>query len=76
MESNQFRGSRAMMENCYMMLGIERNKDPDLTEDERNTSSFVLLEDRTFGTTARFPVFYSIKDGSYLEPTIAHLGGS
>ena len=75
-ESNQFRGSRAMMENCYMMLGIERNKDPDLTEDERNTSSFVLLEDRTFGTTARFPVFYSIKDGSYLEPTIAHLGGS
>ena len=75
-ESNQFRGSRAMMENCYMMLGIERNKDPDLTEDERNTTSFVLLEDRTFGTTARFPVFYSIKDGSYLEPTIAHLGGS
>ena len=75
-ESNQFRGSRAMMENCYMMLGIERNKDPDLDEDERNTSTFVLLEDRSFGNIAKFKVFYDVNTGDYLEPTIPHLGGS
>ena len=75
-ESNQFRGSRAMMENCFFLLGIERDKDPDLSEEERNTSTFVLLENRSFGWTARFKVYYDAKTGSYLEPTIAHLGGS
>jgi len=77
-ESNQFRGSRAMMENCYMMLGIERNKDPDLSEDERNTSTFVLLEDRSFGNIVKFPVFYDKTTGDYLEPTVSmpHLGGT
>ena len=67
--SNQFRGSRAMMENCYYMLGIERNKDPLLTEDERNTSTFVLLDDRSFGNTGRFPVMYNKETGAYIEPT-------
>lgn len=71
-ESNQFRGSRAMMENCYYMLGIERNKDPDLTEEERNTSTFVLLDDRAFGNTGRFKVFYNSKTGEYTEPPILH----
>ena len=74
--SNQFRGSRAMMENCYMMLGIERNKDTDLDEDDRNTSTFVLLEDRTFGNNVAFPVYYDKTTGSYDEPTVPHLGGS
>jgi len=66
--SSQFAGSRAMMRACYMMLGIERNKDPELDEVERNTSTFVLLEDRTFGNTGRFSVFYDRNTGSYLEP--------
>ena len=74
--SNQFRGSRAMMENCYYMLGIERNKDPDLPDDERNTSTFVLLEDRSFGNADRFKVFYNKESGSYEEKavTVTHLG--
>jgi len=67
-QSNQFRGSRSMMEACFFMLGIERNKDPDLPDDERNTSSFVLLEDRNFGNSCRFDVFYDVNDQSYLEP--------
>ena len=75
-ESNQFRGSRAMMENCYYMLGIERNKDPELTPTERNTSTFVLLDDRSFGNTCRFPVYYDKDNGDYLEPGIIHLGGA
>lgn len=66
-QSYQFRGSRAMMENCYYMLGIERNKDPDITEDERNTSTFVLLEDRNFGNSTSFKVKFDKNDQSYLE---------
>ena len=66
--SNQFRGSRAMMENTYYMLGIERNKDPALPDDDQNTSTFVLLEDRNFGNSCQFPVFYDKVNQSYLEP--------
>ena len=65
--SNQFRGSRAMMEACYYMLGIERNKDPELDADERNTSTFVLLEDRAFGNSKTFKVRYDVSNGDYLE---------
>ena len=63
----QFRGSRAMSENCYYFLGIERNKDPGLTEEQRNTSKFVLLEDRAFGNVVSFPVVYNRTTQSYLE---------
>lgn len=66
-QSNQFRGSRAMMEACYYMLGIERNKDPELDPDERNTSTFVLLEDRAFGNSKKFKVRYNVENGDYLE---------
>ena len=68
-QSNQFAGSRAMMRACYYMLGIQRNKDPALDEDERNTSQFVLLEDRAFGNIGKFNVFYNKSTGEYLEPT-------
>lgn len=66
--SSQFAGSRAMMRACYMMLGIERNKDPELTNVERNTSVFNLLEDRSFGNIGHFPVFYDRRTGAYKEP--------
>jgi len=65
--SNQFTGSRSMMRACYYMLGIERDKSAD-DEAERNTSQFVLLEDRAFGLTGKFDVFYNQSTGDYLEP--------
>lgn len=65
--SSQFTGSRAMMRACYYMIGIERDKTLE-DEVERNTSHFVLLEDRAFGNTGRFPVFYDKRTGDYLEP--------
>jgi len=70
-QSAQFRGSRAMMENTYYMLGIERNKDPELSEEERNTSTFVLLEDRAFGNVCSFQVYYDPTDQSYLERSLS-----
>ena len=74
-QSNQFRGSRAMMENTFYMLGIERNRDPDLPVDEQNTSTFVLLEDRNFGNSAKFKVFYDNTNQSYLEPSFSNVLG-
>ena len=67
--SNQFTGSRAMMRACYYMVGIERDK---TLEDEvaRNMSTFVLLEDRAFGNSGNFPVFYDRQTGDYLEPPL------
>jgi twinkle protein len=66
-KSNQFAGSRGMMRACHYMIGIERNKrDPD--EVKRNTSRFVLLEDRMFGNHGVFDVYYNRDTGRYLEP--------
>lgn len=67
-QSAQFAGSRAMMRNTYYMLGIQRNKDPELSIKERNTSYFVVLDDRKHGRSGKFPVFYDIDTGDYLEP--------
>lgn len=67
-QSAQFAGSRAMMRNTYYMIGIERNKSPDLTPKQRNTSWFVILDDRKHGRSGKFPVFYDIDTGDYLEP--------
>lgn len=67
-QSSQFRGSRSMMENTFYMLGIERNKDPELSEEEQNTSTFVLLEDRNFGESCSFRVYYNKINQSYREP--------
>lgn len=66
--SNQFTGSRVMMRACSYMIGLERNKQE---EDEilRNTTMVRLLEDRMFGNSAFFPIFYDRQTGLYLEPT-------
>ena len=61
-----------MQECTFYMLGIERNKDPDLTDEERNTSTFVLLEDRNFGNAVSFPVQYDPTDQSYKESPVTH----
>ena len=66
--TGQFTGSRAMGRSTTYMLGIERNKDPELPIEEQNTSHFVLLDDRENGNTAYFPVFYDTTTGDYLEP--------
>jgi twinkle protein len=66
--SAQFRGSRAMMENCFQLMGIERNKDPLLPPEQRNLSTFSLLEEREYGNVGTFPVYYDNEIGSYREP--------
>jgi len=71
----QFTGSRGLMRFGHYMFGIERNKDPELSAGERNTSTFVLLKDREFGNVGRFNIKYDPKTDQYLEPDEADVYG-
>ena len=57
--SSQFAGSRAMARSCNLMLGLEGNRDPNLSDEEKNLRTLVLLEDREFGETGRFPLYWN-----------------
>ena len=65
--SNQFAGSRAMMRSCHIMIGLEGNKDEALPEETRNIRNLVLLEDREFGETGRFPIYWNKFSTKFLE---------
>lgn len=64
----QFTGSRGLMRFGDYLFGIERNKDPELSEKERNTSTLVLLKDREYGNVGQFHIYYDKDTDSYLEP--------
>lgn len=66
--SSQFRGSRAMMQACHYMIGLEGNKDPEKPEKVRNTRYLVILDDRKYGRTARVPLFYDVDTSDFAEP--------
>jgi twinkle protein len=66
--SSQFTGSRAMGRACHYMIGLERDKSPELDEVELNTTKLVLLEDRVNGNSIAFDIFYNKENGTYLEP--------
>jgi twinkle protein len=57
--SSQFAGSRAMMRSCNLMIGLEGNKDPELSAEVRNVRHIKLLEDREFGESGTFPIYWS-----------------
>jgi twinkle protein len=65
--SSQFAGSRAMARSCNLMLGLEGNRDPALSREERNMRTLVLLEDREFGEIGRFKMFWDENTGLFNE---------
>ncbi len=65
--SSQFAGSRAMMRSCNLMIGLEGDKSPDLTIEEKNMRSLVLLEDREFGQTGHFPIYWDVHTSLFNE---------
>jgi twinkle protein len=65
--SSQFAGSRAMMRSANLMIGLEGNKDPDLPEEIRNMRVIRILEDREFGLSERYPVFWNRASGRFVE---------
>ncbi|HET8689272.1 MAG TPA: toprim domain-containing protein [Methanosarcina sp.] len=65
--SSQFAGSRAMARSCNLMLGLEGNRDPNLPPEQRNMRTLVLLEDREYGETGRFPLYWDKNTGAFNE---------
>jgi len=65
--SSQFSGSRAMMRSCNLMLGLEGDKNPELSIEERNTRKLIILEDREFGATGIINLFWDYRTGLFTE---------
>lgn len=65
--SSQFAGSRAMMRSCNYMFGLEGNKDDDLPDDVKNMRQLKLLEDREFGETGKFKLYFQTETKRYKE---------
>jgi twinkle protein len=65
--SSQFAGSRAMARSCNLMLGLQGNRDPGLDPVERNMRTLILLEDREYGETGRYGLFWDKATGLFNE---------
>lgn len=65
--SNQFAGSRAMMQACNLMLGLEGNKDDDLPDEIKHTRWLTILEDREFGNSASIMLHYNKNTTQFKE---------
>jgi twinkle protein len=65
--SSQFAGSRAMQRSCHLMLALLGNKDPDLPDEVRNTRELRVLEDRMWGSSGKYPLFYNKQTGRFVE---------
>jgi len=65
--SSQFAGSRAMARSCNLMLGLQGNRSPDLPPEERNLRNLVLLEDREFGNSGRYGLYWDLNTGIFNE---------
>jgi twinkle protein len=65
--SSQFAGSRAMARSCNLMLGVEGDRSPDLSPEVRNLRNLVLLEDREFGETGVFKLYWDSTTGLFNE---------
>jgi len=65
--SAQFAGSRAMQRSAHLMLALLGNKDPDLPEEIRNTREIRVLEDRNWGSSGKYTLFYNKNTGKFVD---------
>ena len=65
--SNQFYGSRAMMQKCNLMLGLAGNKDPELEEHVGRIRWITINEDREFGNNQHIPIIWNPNTTKYKE---------
>lgn len=69
--SSQFTGSRAMARSCNYMVGLEGNKDPSKTIEERNTRKLIIIEDREFGETGIIPLYWDYRTQLFEEMEVS-----
>lgn len=65
--TSQFAGSRAMGRSCNYMFGLEGNKDPELSKEERNIRDLVLLDDREYGEVGICKLYWDDKTALFNE---------
>jgi len=53
-----FAGSSAMARSCNYAFGLQGNKDPELSKEERNVRHLILLADREFGEVADIKLYW------------------
>ena len=56
-----------MQRSCHLMLALLGNKDPDLPDEIRNTRELRVLEDRMFGGSGKYQLFYNKNTGRFVE---------
>lgn len=65
--TDYFAGSSAMARSCHYAIGMEGNKDPELTEEERNMRKLVLLADREYGESGSVQLYWDKNSGLFNE---------
>ena len=57
--TNYFAGSSGMARSCNYAMGLEGNKDPELTEEEQNMRKLCILADREFGESGYVDLYWN-----------------
>lgn len=65
--TSQFAGSRAMGRSSNYMIALQGNKDPELSDDERNMRDLIILDDREFGMVGGPRLFWDSKTQLFNE---------
>lgn len=65
--TDYFAGSSAMARSCNYAIGLEGNKDPELTAEERNMRKLVVLADREFGEGGTVPLYWNKTNHLFTE---------
>ena len=65
--TDYFAGSSAMARSCHMAIALHCNKDPELTEEERNMRELTILADRTFGVSDSVKLYWDKNTGAFNE---------
>lgn len=65
--TDYFAGSSAMARSCNYAIGMQGNKDPELTQEERNMRELVVLADREFGESGSVQLYWDRKTHLFNE---------
>ena len=65
--TDYFAGSSAMARSCNYALGLQGNKDPELSLEERNMRQLIMLADREFGESVTVDLYWDCNTGLFNE---------